>query len=108
MALTGLLYQTASIYRASSTIPTGKSYTLSGESLIGSYPCRISRQSGSSSEGQPQTTVTSYMRGYMSMGADIKEGDKLVCEEKAYRVTLVYKPNNHHIELDLTQIGVEA
>lgn len=64
---------------------------------------RISRTSITTKEGINKQTSGSF-RLYCSITEDVIPGDRIhdVLNDINYLVEFVYKPNNHHIEADLT------
>ena len=99
-----LLYQQCTVKRVN-TEGTGSLYIdLYNDEVIGTYPCRLTRKSPSLADQQVNSTKTGTMRLYLNMDADIKEGDLIEVEDYShytFRAEFVYKPNNHHIEVEL-------
>lgn len=98
-----MLYQTGNIYRT--TKQKAKSYITSSDTLVGSYPCRISRSSVVAVKNAPNTTQQGQLRAYFNIDADVLDGDRLECDGRDYNIMFVYKPGNHHIEAELSLIG---
>lgn len=71
---------------------------------IGFYQCRLGSVRGNLVQGQPQGTYIQQSRIYIpDVNADIKKGDIGILNSTVkYIIGNVYKPNNHHIEADVT------
>jgi hypothetical protein len=95
-----MLNQTGNVYRAVKS--KVKSYVTNSDRLIGTYPCRISRSSVQTIKGSPNTVQQGQMRAYFNTDADVRDGDRLECDGRDYNIMFVYKPNNHHLEVDLS------
>lgn len=101
-----LLYQSCIIKRANAE-EDGNSYIdLFNDTEIGTYPCRITRMSPTTTDQQVNSTITGSMRAYFHLNTDIQEGDVIECDDynHSFKVAFVYKPNHHHIEADLNII----
>lgn len=68
----------------------------------GPYDCRLGRTTGSYIKTNPQGTIERQQILYTVIDADIKEGDIASINGESYIVGNVYRPNNHHIEADVT------
>ena len=99
-----LLYQVCTVKRSNIETNDKPYIDVYNDTVIGTYPCRLMRSSPSLVKQQANSIKTGTMRLYLDMGADIKEGDLIEVEDYSYytfRASFVYKPNNHHIEVDL-------
>ena len=67
------------------------------------YACRIARKSGAYINGSnaPSTTDNRF-RAYFEIDAIIEEGNTIIVDNIKYRAGLVYKPLNHHTEVDIS------
>lgn len=66
---------------------------------------RISRKSIVQSLGDVNKQATGAFRLYCDITEDIIKGDRIKdMDNNNYLVDFVYKPNNHHIEADLTLV----
>ena len=70
------------------------------------YACRIARKSGTylNSSNAPSTTDNKF-RAYFEVDAVIEEGNTIIVDNIKYRAGLVYKPLNHHLEVDISLIA---
>ena len=109
--MNNLLYQQCTVKRAN-TEGTGSLYIdLYNDEVIGTYPCRLTRKSPTLADRQVNSVKTGTMRLYLNMDVDVKEGDLIEVEDYSqytFRVNFVYKPNNHHIEVDLDIVQGEV
>lgn len=102
------LYQTAYIKRTVTTYDNKYNRPETTVETI-EYPCRVTRKSNGYLVLQdPKNQTQSNFRGYFEIDADISSGDLIVVDDMKYKVGLVYKPMNHHIEVDLTTSLMEA
>lgn len=70
------------------------------------YPCRLTRKSSSyiyNTESHKEISIN--FRGYFEIDTEIKTGDAIYVDNEKYLVGLVYKPMNHHIEVELSIIN---
>jgi hypothetical protein len=66
------------------------------------FKCRLGRTTGTIIQGQPNATLIKQARLYiMDINANIKSGDIATIGTSVYEVQEPYKPNKHHIEVDL-------
>lgn len=96
------LYQTAKITMIETTYDSKYNRPTSVEvSLI--VPCRISRKSSSFLfAGQGNLVTNTQMRCYLEVDVNIKKGAVIEVDGQKYNAGLVYKPNNHHTEVDIS------
>lgn len=95
------LYQIATVTRTVTTYDNKYNRPENTISTI-EYPCRITRKgNGYLYIQDPKSQVQSNFRGYFEIDADIKTGDLLIVDNIKYKAGLIYKPMNHHIEVDL-------
>lgn len=68
------------------------------------FNCRLGRASGNLTQATPQGVFIQQLRLYIpNASVDIKSGDiATVNNTTKYIVGNVYKPNRHHIEVDVT------
>lgn len=74
------------------------------ESIIktDTYPCRMVRKSGAYPyDSGAANTLNLEFRCYFEIDAEIASGASIEVEGVKYKAGLVYKPMNHHIEIDL-------
>lgn len=69
---------------------------------IKTYPCRIARKSGAYpyNSGAANTLELEF-RCYFEIDAVIASGATIEVDGEKYKAGLVYKPMNHHTEVDL-------
>ena len=102
------LYQTAYITKTVTSYDNEYNRPETITSTI-EYPCRVTRKDNGYLYSQdPKNQVQSNFRGYFEIDAEIKTGDLLTVDNTRYKVGLIYKPMNHHIEADLTAHLKEA
>jgi hypothetical protein len=97
------------ITRTTTTKTPGTNIAKPQTTTLDPFNCRLGRSSGTLVQGQPQGTFTKQLRLYIpNVLADIKSGDiamvtitKLNTTAK-YTVGNIGRPNNHHIEADVT------
>ncbi|QAT40839.1 hypothetical protein [Clostridium sp. JN-9] len=70
----------------------------------GFYSCRLGRANGSLVQMSPQGTFIQQLKLYVpDVNANVKAGDiATINGTTRYIVSNPYKPNNHHIEADVT------
>lgn len=104
-----LLYQTCIVSRTTETLVKPTNRPTKTTVVTGTYSCLVSRKSPGYviQDGTAATLNMIQLRAYMAVDCDIKKGDLLECEGTKYRVGLIYKPMNDHIEADLTILGDE-
>lgn len=73
--------------------------------IIGRYPCRVGRTTGTYTQGTPQGIAGSKPRIYTVPDADIQAGDLIVVNGvDKYIVDYPYKPGGDHTECDAHRI----
>lgn len=66
------------------------------------YPCRISRRTGANAfDSGAKNDLTLQFRCYFEIDVDIQSGASIEIDGVKYKAGLVYKPMNHHVEIDL-------
>lgn len=67
------------------------------------YACRVARKSGAyiNDSNAPSTTDNRF-RAYFEIDAVIEEGNTIIVDNIKYRAGLVYRPLNHHLEVDIS------
>lgn len=105
--ISDMLYQDCTVTRTTEVLEKPlnrpKKFTVSKN-----YKCLVSRKSpGYVLQQNPQANIQIQFRAYLEIESDVIKGDLLTCEGIKYRIGLVYKPMNHHIEADLTTVGDE-
>lgn len=97
------------ITRTTTTKTTGTNIAKPQATTLEPFNCRLGRSSGTLTQGTPQGVFIKQLRLYIpNVLANIKSGDiaavtivKLNTTSK-YTVGNIYRPNNHHIEADVT------
>lgn len=69
----------------------------------GPYPCRTGKCSGNYISSQPMGKLIQNLKLYTIVSANVKSGDIIDIDGTKYIVENPYKPNNHHLECDITQ-----
>lgn len=69
------------------------------------YPCMVAKKgksySGYVSNFGPNTGTQIDMRAFFEIDADIKQGDSIMVNGEHFIAGLIYRPMNHHIEVDM-------
>lgn len=101
-----LFNQLLQVYRVSSNAINNPFVTNPINDLpISKIMGRISRKSIVQSLGDVNKQATGTFRLYCDITEDIIKGDRIKdMDNNNYLVDFVYKPNNHHIEADLTLV----
>lgn len=74
--------------------------------IIKEYPCRLSRKNNAyPNASNGGIIVVEQMRAYFEIDADIKKGMTIEIEGTKYKAGMPYKPNNHHLEVDMNNIS---
>ena len=95
------LYQTATI-SSITTSYDNKHNRPETVTNVTTYPCRISRKTGANvQDSGAKNDLTLQFRCYFEIDADIKSGASIEIDGVKYKAGLVYKPMNHHVEIDL-------
>ena len=69
---------------------------------IKEYKCRVARKSNAYGYNGPgNISLSSQLRCYLEVDVDIKTGMTIEIEGIKYKAGLVYRPNNHHTEIDI-------
>jgi SPP1 family predicted phage head-tail adaptor len=70
--------------------------------LMAKYPCTFTRKNDSYEQESPNATIKA---GYLLYGEsimDIRPGDLLEIDDVKYTASMLYKPRNHHTEVEIT------
>lgn len=95
------LYQTANISSITTSYDNKFNRPEKVTNVI-TYQCRISRKTGAYAEDSgAKNDLTLQFRCYFEIDVDIKSGASIEIDGVNYKAGLVYKPMNHHVEIDL-------
>ena len=106
MGYNSLLDRVAVIRRAESTVDSYGSPGPVTTSVVGTYPCAVTRVKADYAQNSPAGEVSTAFRLYFSRQASIQAGDLAVITGYGkWRLGAPYNVREHHVEVDGTWEG---